>query len=185
MAARSFTPEERTQLNMKLERIYVLIAKLADPNDNTRKITAGKLGNALSDAGLDFHDVVACAKENLARIATGEERKSWLNDSDKKLFQAKLAEAKEAGRAEGRREAASTTHSDDDFSSTDGSTDWRAVARYVHRERNRLPLRNRDQRNFRFIDNMVTLASSPFTTLSSPRANWLYDLFGKLGGKIT
>jgi hypothetical protein len=48
-----------------------------------------------------------------------------------------------------------------------------------------LPLRNRDERTFDFIDSMVALAASPHTNLSAPRANWLFDLFGKLGGKIT
>jgi hypothetical protein len=181
--ARSLTPEERTQLNAKLERVYVLIAKLADPNGNTRSIALEKLANALSDAGVDFHAVVECAKESLLRFALGEDRKSWLNDKDKALFRAQLAEAKEAGRLEGQRET--EVNRSDDFSNTDGSTDWRAVARYVHRERNRLPLRNRDPRTFDFIDSIMTLASSPYTNLSEPRANWLYDLFGKLGGKIT
>jgi hypothetical protein len=181
--ARSLTPEERAQLNAKLNRVYLLIAKLADSNENTRSIAVGKLGNALSDAGVDFHALVECTKESLARIATGEERKSWLNDKDKALFRAKLEEAKEAG----RREALllNSVRRFDDFSNTDGSTDWRAVAHYVDRERCRLPARNRDPRTFEFIDNIVTLAASPYTSLSAPRANWLFDLFGKLGGKIT
>jgi hypothetical protein len=182
--ARNLTPEERTQLNAKLERIYVLIAKLADSNENTRSIAVGKPASALSDAGVDFHAVVECAKESLARIATGEERKSWLSDSDKKLFQATIAEAKEAG----KREALllNSARRLDEFQRTDGQTDWREIVRYVDRERHRLPARNQDPKTFDFINNIAALAESSYPIkLSEPRERWLLDLFGKLGGKIT
>ena len=83
--------------------------------------------------------------------------KPWLSDSNKEQFKGEIANARAIGRAEGLREAEAKRGLEDDFSNTDGSSDWRAVARFVSRERHRLPLRNRDPRTFEFIDNMVAL----------------------------
>jgi hypothetical protein len=151
-----------------LERLCKVFLILSSPNDGDKLAAMHALDRALGANGVDYHVLVARMK------------KSWLSDSDKALFQTRLKEAEEAGRRK-----VDVSRAGADFSSTGGSTDWRAVARYVDRERHRLPARNRDQRNFEFIDNIAALAASPFTSLSSPRANWLFDLFGKLGGKIT
>jgi ribosomal silencing factor RsfS len=70
-----------------------------------------------------------------------------------------------------------------DFARTD---DWRRVAFYVDRERQRLPARNRDPRTLEFISSMATLARSPYErTISEKRGKWLYGLFAKLGGRLT
>jgi hypothetical protein len=184
MAARSLTPEERAQFNAKLERVYVLIAKLADSNDNTRSIAAGKLASALSDVGVDFHAVVECARESLFRIAIGEERKSWLSDKDKALFRAQLAEAKEAGKREAM--LLGSANRSDDFQRTDGRTDWREIARYVDRERHRLTGRYADDWWNELITNIATLAMSSYPiTLSEKRERKLLEVFARLGGKIT
>lgn len=154
----------------KLGKVFLLISS---PNDGEALTALRMFNRALEANGVDHHTLVA-------RMA-----KPWLSDGSKEQFRAEIANARAIGRAEGLREAESKQSLTDDFISTDGSSDWRAVARFVSRERHRLPVRNRDPRTFEFIDSIMALTASPHTTLSSPRATWLYDLFGKLGGKIT
>jgi hypothetical protein len=154
----------------KLGKVFLLISS---PNDGEALTALRMFNRALEANGVDHHTIVA-------RMA-----KPWLSDSAKDQFKNELANARIAGRVEGAREAEAKRGIEDDFSNTDGSSDWRAVAKFVSRERHRLPLRNRDPRTFEFIDNIMALTLSPHTHLSPGRATWLYDLFGKLGGKIT
>jgi hypothetical protein len=154
----------------KLGKVFLL---LSSANDGEKLAAVHALNRALEANGVDHHTLVA-------RMA-----KPWLSDGSKEQFRAEIANARAIGHAEGLREAEAKRGLADDFSNTDDSVDWRAVARFVSRERHRLPLRNRDARNFEFIDNIMALTGSPHTSLSPGRANWLYDLFGKLGGKIT
>jgi hypothetical protein len=156
-----------------LERLGKVFLMMSSPHEPEKLNAMRALDQAMKANGIDHHVLVA-------RMA-----KPWLSDSAKEQFKSELANARIAGRAECAREAESKRGLEDDFSNTDGSSDWRAVAKFVSRERHRLPARNRDARNFEFIDNIMALTASPHTTLSSPRATWLYDLFGKLGGKIT
>ena len=156
-----------------VERITKVFLLMSSSNDGEKLAAVHALNRALEANGVDHHVLVA-------RMA-----KPWLSDGSKEQFRAEIANARAIGRAEGLREAEAKRGIEDDFNSTDGSSDWRAVARFVSRERHRLPARNRDARNFEFIDNIMALTASPHTALSSPRATWLYDLFGKLGGKIT
>jgi hypothetical protein len=153
----------------KLGKVFLI---MSSPKDGDKLAAMHALDRALERNGVDYHTLVA-------RMA-----KPWLSDGSKEQFRAEIANAKAIGRAEGLREAESKRGLESDFRSTDGSSDWREVARFVSRERQRLPLRNRDSGTFEFIDNIVALTGSPFTSLSPGRANWLYDLFGKLGGKI-
>jgi hypothetical protein len=155
------------------EKLGKMFLMLSSSNDGDKLAAINALNRALEKSGVDHHALVA-------RMT-----KPWLSDSSKDLFKAEIANARVIGRAEGLREAEAKRGLDDGFASTDGSSDWRAVARFVSRERHRLPLRNRDPRTFEFIDNIMALTGSPHTNLSPGRANWLYDLFGKLGGKIT
>jgi hypothetical protein len=155
-----------------VERICKVFLIMSSPVDGDKLAAMRALDTALKKNDVDYHVLVARMK------------KPWLSDADKELFQTKLREAKEAGRLEGRRHA--EIERSDDFNSTDGSDDWRVVARYVDRERQRLPARNRDERTFDFINSMAALAMSSYPTALSPaRERWLLDLFGKLGGKIT
>jgi hypothetical protein len=156
-----------------LERITKVFLLMSSSNEGEKLAAVHALNRALEANGVDHHVLVA-------RMA-----KPWLSDGAKEQFKSELANARVAGRAEGAREAEAKRGLADDFSNTDGSSDWRAVARFVSRERQRLPLRNRDPRTFEFIDSIVALTASPHTNLSTPRANWLFDLFGKLGGRIT
>jgi hypothetical protein len=154
----------------KLGKVFLL---LSSSSDGEKLAAMHAFNRALEANGVDHHTLVA-------RMA-----KPWLSDGSKEQFKAEIANARAIGRAEGLREGEAKRGLDDGFASTDGSSDWRAVARFVSRERHRLPLRNRDPRTFEFIDNIMALTGSPHTNLSPGRANWLYDLFGKLGGKIT
>lgn len=155
------------------ERLGKMFLMLSSPNDGDKLAAMHALDRALEKNGVDYHTLVK-------RMV-----KPWLSDSSKEQFRSEIANAKAIGRAEGLREAESKRGVESDFHSTDESTDWREIARFVSRERGRLPLRNRDARTFEFIDNILALTTSPFTNLSPGRANWLYDLFGKLGGRIT
>jgi hypothetical protein len=156
-----------------VERLGKVFLLMASSSDGEKLAAMHALNRALEANGVDHHTLVA-------RMA-----KPWLSDGGKEQFRAEIANARAIGHAEGMREAEAKRGLADDFSNTDGSSDWRAVARFVSRERHRLPLRNRDPRTFEFIDSMAALTASPHTNLSPGRANWLYDLFGKLGGKIT
>jgi hypothetical protein len=155
------------------ERLGKMFLMLSSPNDGDKLAAVNALNRALEKNGVDHHTLVA-------RMA-----KPWLSDSNKEQFKGEIANARALGRIEGQREAEAKRGLESDFHNTDGSSDWRAVARFVSRERQRLPLRNRDPRTFDFIDSMEALSMSPHTSLSPGRANWLFDLFGKLGGKIT
>jgi hypothetical protein len=154
----------------KLSKIFLV---MSSPSDGDKLAALHAFDNALKKNDVDYHVLVA-------RMA-----KPWLSDGNKEEFRNEIANARAIGHAEGLREAEAKRGVEDDFVNTDGSSDWRTVARFVSRERHRLPLRNRDPRTFEFIDNIAALTASPFTSLSPGRANWLYDLFGKLGGKIT
>jgi hypothetical protein len=156
-----------------VERLGKMFLMLSSSNDGDKLAAINALNRTLEKAGVDHHTLVA-------RMA-----KPWLSDSSKEQFRGEIANARAIGKAEGLREAESKRGIESDFHSTDGSSVWREVARFVSRERHRLPLRNRDARNFEFIDSMEALSMSPHTSLSPGRANWLFDLFGKLGGKIT
>jgi hypothetical protein len=155
-----------------VERLGKMFLMMSSSNDGDKLAAVNAFNRTLEKAGVDHHTLVA-------RMT-----RPWLSDSSKEQFRGEIANARAIGHAEGLREAESKRGLEDDFSNTDGSSDWRAVARFVSRERHRLPLRNRDPRTFEFIDNILALTESPFTNLSPGRANWLYDLFGKLGGKV-
>jgi hypothetical protein len=148
-----------------IERLAKVFLIMSSSNDGDKLAAMHALDRALAKNGVDYHTLVA-------RMA-----RPWLSDSNKEQFRNEIANARAAGRAE--------RSLGDDFSNTDGSCDWRAVASFVSRERHRLPSRNRASRTSEFIDNMIALAASPHTSLSPPQANWLYGLFGKLGGKVT
>jgi hypothetical protein len=154
----------------KLGKVFLLISS---PNDGEALTALRMFNRALEANGVDHHTLVARMKG------------PWLSDGSKEQFRAEIANARALGRAEGLREAETKLSLADDFTNTDGSSNWRAVARFVSRERERLPPRSRDAWNAEFIDNMIALAASPLTKLSPKQATHLYNLFGKLGGKIT
>jgi hypothetical protein len=156
-----------------VERLGKMFLMLSSNNDGDKLAAINALNRTLEKAGVDHHTLVA-------RMT-----KPWLSDSAKEQFKNELANARIAGRAEGMREVEAKRRIEDDLSNTDGSSDWRAVARFVSRERNRLPLRRRDDWGSQFIDNMVALANMPRTTLTPKQANHLSRLFAELGGKIT
>jgi hypothetical protein len=158
-----------------VEKLGKVFSLMESASDGEALAAVRTLNRVLKANDVDPHVLVARMKN------------SWVSDEHKAQFTAKVEQARAAGRAEGEREATARLGLRDDFDGdgADASADWRLVARFVGRERHRLPLRNRDDRTSDFIDSMVALAASPHTDLSPARANWLFDLFGKLGGKIT
>ena len=156
-----------------VEKLGKMFLMMSSSNDGDKLAAINALNRALERNDVDYHTLVA-------RMT-----KPWLSSDAKEQFKGEIANARAIGRAEGLREAEAKRGIEDGFSNTDGSSDWRVVARFVSRERHRLPSRNRDVRTFDFIDSMEALSMSPHTSLSPGRANWLFDLFGKLGGKVT
>jgi hypothetical protein len=156
-----------------VNRITKVFSLTASSNDGEGLAAVRMLYRVLQANGIDQHVLIARMKN------------SWLSDEHKEVFTKKVDEARIAGRAEGAREVEAKRGHEVGFSNTDQSTDWRAVARYVSRERHRLPWRNQDAKTFEFINGMVALAQSPSTSLSQGRANWLFDLLAKLGGRVT
>jgi hypothetical protein len=155
-----------------VERICKVFLIMSSLNDGDKLAAMHALDHALKANGVDYHVLVA------------RMRKPWLSDSDSKLFRAKLAEAKEAG----KREALllNSPRRLDEFQRTDGRADWREIARYVDQERHRLTGRYVDDWWNEFITNIATLAMSSYPiTLSEKRERKLLEVFAKLGGKIT
>ena len=155
----------------KLGKVFLLISSSSDGE----ALTALRMFNrALEANGVDHHTLVA-------RMA-----KPWLSDSSKDLFKTELANAKAIGRAEGLREAESKRGAEDAFSSTDGSDDWRQIALYVDREKQRLPPRDQTDWSCEFIDDMATRARLLSGYQPSPKQLvQLRKFFVRLGGKIT
>jgi hypothetical protein len=151
-----------------LERLCKVFLILSSPNDGDKLAAMHALDRALEANGVDYHVLVARMK------------KSWLSDSDKALFQIKLKEAEEVGR---RKVDISRVSSD--FSSTDGSDDWRQIALYIDAEKNRLPPRDYNDWARGFIDDMATRARHDLSYRASPKQFvQLRKFFVRLGGRM-
>jgi hypothetical protein len=161
--------------NLKPETLVLLdkmFGKMSSDNPHEAGVAAVMFFKAARADGIDLQTL-------RDRVA-----KSWMSDEDAQLFRDTIAKAKEAG----KREALllNSAPRSDDFERTDGRVDWREIAKYVDRERHRLPARNQNDKTFDFINSMPALAMSTYPkTLSEPREKWPLDRFGKLGGKVT
>ena len=154
----------------KLGKVFLMISS---PNDGDKLAVVHALNRALEKNGVDYHTLVA-------RMA-----KPWLSNSAKEQFRSEIASARAAGRVEALREI-EAQRGGGDFRSTDGSDDWKKIALYVQREKDRLPARVRTAQTLEFIDDMAMRAQSPFSREPTQKQGaWLYDLFSKLGGRIT
>ena len=99
---------------------------------------------------------------------------------DKQQIKTEIANAY----AEGVRAGEARAHGAADLRNTDGTIDWRQVAAYVAREKDRLPARTREKSG-EFIADMATRAESQLSREPTQRQHeWLHDLFFRLGGKI-
>jgi hypothetical protein len=148
-----------------VERLAKVFLIMSSPNDGDKLAAMHALDRTLEKNGVDYHVLVA-------RMA-----KPWLSDSNKKQFKAEIANARAAGRVEGIREIEARQYGVDDFRNADGSSDWRAIALFVQRERHRLAQKNHD-----FINDMA--ARVPFNREPTPKQSaWLQSLFLRLGGR--
>jgi hypothetical protein len=155
----------------KLGKVFALTGSASD---GEALAAVRMLNRVLKTNGVDPQVLIARMKN------------SWVSDEHKAQFAAKVEQARAAGRIEGQRQATARLDLRDDFDDDDeASVDWRLVARFVGRERHRLPPYKRDAWNEEFINNMVALAASSYTSLSTKQTNILYGLYGALGGKIT
>jgi hypothetical protein len=140
---------------------------MSSPNDGDKLAAMHALDRALQMSKIDYHVLVA------------RMRRPWLSDTAKEQFQNELAKARAAGRGEGVREVEARQYGLQDFRNADGSPDWRAIALYVQREKQRLTPRHHE-----FVDDMA--ARIPFNRQPTPRQSaYLQSLFLKLGGRIT
>ena len=123
----------------------------------------------LNAKGIDLHE-----------IASRLEKPSGLNEDQKKQIRAAIEQARKDGYAEGVRAAEKrVSFNAAGFSSTDGSDEWKAVALYVQREKQRLPANHHQ-----FVDDMA--ARTVWEREPTPRQHrYLHSLFLKLGGRIT
>jgi hypothetical protein len=159
-------------------RLGNIIMLLASSNDGDVLAAAHALARALQSAGADHHDLVKHLEE------------PSLNDRQIKLIQDEIDQrariAHDEGIAEGLRRAEAKQPGLDDFPNVDGTPDWRRVALYVQREKDRLPARAQTVQALEFIGDMALRARSRFSYAPTQKQHaWLYDLFLKLGGKIT
>ena len=151
-------------------RLAACFRMLLSTNEGERNAgAAGAQRMLLNAKGIDLHEVAA-------RL----EKPSGLNEDQKKQIRAAIEEARKDGYAEGVRAAEKrVSFNTAGFSSTDGSDEWKAVALYVQREKQRLPAQHHQ-----FVDDMAS--RTVWNHDPSPRQHkYLHSLFLKLGGKIT
>jgi hypothetical protein len=155
----------------KLGKVFLL---MGSSSDGEKLAAMHALNRALEANGVDHHTLVA-------RMA-----KPWLSDGSKEQFRAEIANARAIGHAEGLREAEVRRGLADDFSNTDGSSDWRQLALYIDREKQRLSSRDQTDWCREFISDMATRARLLRDYQPTPRQLvQLHRFFVKLGGKIT
>jgi hypothetical protein len=153
-----------------IDRLTKIIVMFSSPNEGDLVAAGLALQRQLASAQTDIHALAAHLKAG-----------GGLSDDDKRQIKAEIANAYAAGVRDGEARA----HGVDDLRNTDGSIDWRQVALYVAREKGRLPTRTREK-SLEFIADMATRAELQFSREPTQRqAEWLHDLFFKLGGKIT
>jgi len=104
---------------------------------------------------------------------------SGLSDAEKQRIRSEIENARAIGYAEGVRAAENKQHGTGAFRNTDGTLEWTEVARYVQREKDRLPSKHHE-----FINDMAS--RTVYGREPTPKQHqYLHSLFFKLGGKIT
>jgi hypothetical protein len=157
-----------------VDRLIKIILMFSSPNDGDLVAAGRAMRRTLAAA--DLEAVAAHFR------ASG----GGLSAEDKQQIRAAIADARAAGYADGVRDGEARAHGVEDFRNADGTVDWRQVARFVRREKGRLPPRAQNAKTLEFVDDMAMRAGSPFSREPTQRQHeWLHDLFFKLGGKIT
>lgn len=154
-----------------IDRLTKIIVMFSSSSDGDLVAAGRALQRTLASADADIHALAAHLRTS-----------GGLSDEDKKQIKAEIANAYAAGVRDGEARANGV----DDLRNTDGSIDWRQVAIYVAREKDRLPARVQGEKTFEFVADMALRAKSPFSREPTQRQHeWLHDLFFRLGGKIT
>jgi hypothetical protein len=158
-----------------VDRLVKIILMLSSPSDGELVVAGRALQRQLASAGTDIHALAAHLRNG-----------SGLSEEDKQQIRTAIADARAAGYAEGVRAGEAQTQGGGAFRNTDGSVDWRQVALFVEREKDRLPPRARTDSALEFIGDMAMRAQSPYSREPTQKQHeWLHSLFFKLGGKIT
>ena len=128
------------------------------------------IARLLEAYGQGFHELAEHVEN-----ATG----GGLSEDDKKKIRSEIENARAIGYEEGVRAAESKQHGTGAFRNTDGTLDWKEVALYCQRQKQRLP-----DKHHEFIDDMA--ARTVYGREPTPKQHqYLHSLFFKLGGKIT
>src|SRR5262249_23544707 len=154
-----------------------LAAKLSKP---IRLLTSNSQGEAfaalcaiarlLESHGYSFH-TLADHVENT--------NGSGLTDELKQMMRAAIDQAHAQGFAEGVRATEAKQHGAGAFRNTDGTPDWKDIARWLQREKHRL-----DAKHHKFIDGMASRSAWDLEP-TRKQHQYLHSLFYRLGGKIT
>jgi hypothetical protein len=163
-------PELIARRGDRRSRLGDIIVLLASNQEGEVINAVRALGRALESAGVDYHDLVKHIEE------------PSLSDRQITLIREEIDQrariARDQGIAEGLRRAEAKQSGFDDFYNTDGTPDWRQVARFVQREKRRLL-----ERHHEFVDDMASRV--PFNREPTPKQlQYLQSLFFKLGGKL-
>jgi hypothetical protein len=127
------------------------------------------LQRVLKSAGTDAHALA----DHIEKANGG------LSDADKQKIRNEIENARAIGYAEGVAATEARQHGTGAFRNTDGTLEWTEVARYVQREKYRLP-----EKHHEFIDDMAS--RTVYGREPTPKQHqYLHSLFFKLGGKIT
>jgi len=156
---------------------HALAAKLGKP---IRLLASDSQGEALAAlcAIARLLESYSCSFHTLADHVENANG-SGLSDADKQRIRSEIENARAIGYAEGVRAAENKQHGTGAFRNTDGTLEWTEVARYVQREKDRLPSKHQE-----FINDMAS--RTVYGREPTPKQHqYLHSLFFKLGGKIT
>jgi hypothetical protein len=125
-----------------IDRLTKIIVMLSSPNEGDLVAAGRALQRQLASAHTDIYALVE-------RLRAGEDKNQFATEAN-------------AAYAQGLRDGEARAYGSDGFHSVDESAEWREVALYVAREKNRLPSRTL-QKSAEFIADMATRAKSPYS----------------------
>src|SRR5499427_8203520 len=128
---------------------HALAAKLGKP---IRLMASDSQGEALAAlcAIARLLESYSCSFHTLADHVENANG-SGLSEDDKQKIRSEIENARAAGYAEGVRADEAKQHGTGAFRNTDGTLEWTEVARYVQREKDRLPSKHHE-----FINDMAS-----------------------------
>jgi len=141
------------------EKIAAVVRLFASDRDGEKLAAVAALERTLKSAGTDFNGL-AHGIENLGKSTVVPD------EIKKKIWDAAVEHTE------------NRLHGGDDFRSTDGKPDWKAVALFCQRNIQRLDARHHD-----FI-NKVAAQTVYYQEPTERMHKYLFSLFLRLGGKI-